>query len=172
MMPVARLIDVPELVTPPPACLTALRGLSPRLEVVCLLPNVWWIGEVKPTGAAQVEGQNRLGQLHRRLARGGHVRPVAFFKARLMAQGFRMLTLVTSPILTPSQCVLAVAPCLRATPKSIDRAWDAGLREADGTNRREATNKWIREEYAVHHGRDAHRHAFHRPIISIPEKTP
>lgn len=172
MSSAARLIDVPELVAPPSACLTALRGLSPRMEVVCVLPNVWWIGEVRPSCAAQVEGQNRLGALHRRLARGGHVRPLAFWKARLMAQGFRMLTLVTSKILTPSQCVLAVAPCLRATPRAIDRAWDAGLREADGTNRREATNKWLREEYAVHMGRDAHRHAFHRPIISIPEPTP
>jgi hypothetical protein len=54
---------------------------------------------------------------------------------------------------------------LRVTERDIDEAFDSVLRERQ--ERKAAVTKWIREEYAPYQGKDAHRHAFHRPIISI-----
>lgn len=162
-----RLVQIPEVVTPPPECLVALRELSPNLELVCVLPHVWWVGEVKMTSAATMIGQYRLGELRARRAAGGLVRPLAFWKAQLMAQGFRMLALVSTSLPTPSQCVNAVAPTLIATPQSLEADWNEMMRHADGRAKRETNAKW-RQDYAEYQGRDAYRHAFHRPIISIP----
>lgn len=167
-MTVRRLVRISEWARPPVACLAALRRVLPRAELVCLSPGVWWIGEVQESTAARVAGQVRVAELRQRVAAGGPVRALSFWKAELQRQGFRLLALLSSPLPTPTQCLTAVAPCLRATPRTLERDWAAMVREADGTDRREASTKWLREEYAPHHGRDAHRHAYHRPIFSIP----
>lgn len=167
-----RLIAVSEQQTPDPACLTLLRRLHPAFEMVCLSPGVWWIGEVRPTSAAVLHGQARLAMLRHKLRHGGAVRALSFWKAELMAQGFRTLGMVTAPQPTPSQCYAAIAPALRATERSVDRALDAAIADADGSTKRAASTKWLREEYAPQMGRDAFRHAFHRPLFSIPGATP
>lgn len=167
-----RLVRVSEHQTPDPACLALLRRLHPQLELVCLTPGVWWIGEVRPTSAAVLHGQARRALLQKKLREGGAVRAVSFWKAELMAQGFRMLGAVTAPMPTPSQCYAAIAPALRATERSVDRALDVAIAHADGTTKRAASSKWLREEYAPYMGRDAHRHAFHKPIYSLPGVTP
>ena len=168
-MSMTRLVSVPETVPPPLASLQALRELAPRLELVCLLPNVWWIGEVKDSSAAFHVGQAKLRAIRQKLARGGYVRPISLFKAQLQSQGFQMLAMVRASEPTPTQCVMAVAPTLRVTDKQIDDAFLGVLRER--VERKQAVTKWIREEYAPYQGRDAHRHAFHRPIISIGSGT-
>lgn len=166
-----RLVAVSEFQTPDPACLALLRRLHPALELVCLTPGVWWIGEVRPTSAAVLHGEARKAMLRRKLRQGGAVRALSFWKAELMAQGFRMLGLVRAPQPTPTQCYAAVAPALRATERSVDRALDAAIKDASGETKRAASTKWLREEYAPQMGRDAFRHAFHRPIYSLPGAT-
>lgn len=167
-----RLVRVSEFQSPPSSCLRALRRLHPRLELVCLTPGVWWIGEVNRTSRAILSGQARRAMLLDKLHRGGAVRALSFWKAELMAQGFRMLAMVTTPQPTPTQCYAAVAPTLRVTARQVDAALDYAIAESSGVHKREATNKWLREEYAPHMGKDAYRHAYHRPIYSLPGATP
>lgn len=167
-----RLVSISEFQAPDPACLALLRRLHPRLELVCLKPGVWWIGEVNPTTAAVIGGQNRRAALMARVRDGLPVRSLSFWKAELQAQGFRVLAMLNTPIPTPTQCYVAVAPTLRVTPRQVDRVLDEAIKEASGVNKREASTKWLREDYARHHGRDAYRHAFHRPIFSLPGARP
>ncbi len=166
----ARLVHIPETQTASPAVLRLLRALHPRLEIVCLSPGLWWIGEVKPTCAAVMAGQQQKRRLRARLKQIGAVRAVSFWKAELMSQGFRMLAMVQAPQPTPTQCYLAVAPALRATPKSVERAFEAQLKVSSGDAQREAATERLRD-YAHYVGRDAYRHAFHRPIHSLPGAT-
>lgn len=163
-----RLVRVSAFQQTPMACLAALRARHPRLELVCLLPGVWWIGEVKPSTAARLAGQAQLRRLRDRMQAGAPVRQLSFWKATLQAQGFRLLALVNCPLPTPSVVVHAVLPALVATPRQVEATLDAGERAASGVDKREASSKWLREDYARHAGRDAYRHAFHRPIHSLP----
>jgi hypothetical protein len=166
-----RLVRLSEHQVASPACFATLRRLNPRLELVCLTPGVWWIGEVRRTGATMAAGRQRRGQLMKARMNGQPVRAVSYWKAELQSQGFRLLAVVTSPQPTPSQCYAAVAEVLGASRRQVEQALDRGIRQATGEDRREATTKWLRDDYARHQGRDSYRHAFHKPIYSIPGAT-
>lgn len=163
-----RLVRISEHQVAHPAVFATLRRLNSRLEIICLTPGVWWIGEVRRTSPAVQAGRQRRAQLAKARASGAPVRAMSYFKAELMAQGFRCLTVINSPQPTPSQCYAAVAPTLRASPLGVERALDQAVRASTGDDRREAGKAWLRDEYAKYQGRDSYRHAFHKPIISIP----
>lgn len=163
-----RHVTLPEDREPPSECLQALRELAPRAEMVYAGNGMWWLGVVVDDTPAMREGDGLMDVCRLRESEGKDVRLASWRKARLMQQGFRMLGSVgahnggADP--TPSACVDALAPALFSTHREDDALFARRERVSDGTDRREASDKAMREDILGYHARDVYRTSRRRSV--------